>query len=205
MPGQGLGHGTPLCLELERPGPGRGAAQVETAEAQGKAVADGFPIHEVVGAQGVVVADGRGPGDFQGVAVPVEKAGRGGFCVQADEHDARLLGQPGQHVGKKAFGIDRRAQVAHVAHEDRVEIIQQLLPAPHDFKPRALGLAHLVADLDAHASPHAVLTSVQRQDHGHLVPLGRQGQIGLARVPQFHMPRAKAGTQILGGLQQGLG
>lgn len=137
--------------------------------------------------------------------MPVEKAGRGGFCVRTDEYDARLLGQPGQHVGKKAFGIDRRAQVAHVAHEDRVEIIQKLRPAPHDLKPRTLGLAHLVADLDAHASPHVVLASVQRQDHGHLMPLGRQGQADLSRVPQFHMPSAKTGTQILSGLQQGLG
>src|SRR5690606_31605361 len=64
-------------------------------------------------------------------------------------HDAelRVVAEGVEYRAEQRTAVDRRAQVAHVATEDRVKMVETIAPAPVDVETLALPLLDLIANL----------------------------------------------------------
>ncbi len=122
--------GAPLFLELVRAAARCRAAEVERVAAVGDGGLDRVPVQKMVRAQGVELAQRRRPWHLDRASGPVRDAGSDRAAAASRTTMTRVRSGNARHdLVEEAARVDRRAEVAHVAREDPVEVGQQLRAA----------------------------------------------------------------------------
>src|SRR5690349_4335023 len=85
--------------------------------------------------------------------------------VFADDVNRGVVRERVQDFFKEPARMDRRAEIAHVAREHVIKLIEPVEAARRRHETTLLGLANLIADLSIESIPHGRAVRRKRKQH----------------------------------------